>query len=241
MRELASRLDPNDPARLKAIEDRRAREAERDLVKALDAIAKRVNDGGITDPKAIQAVVVEELSRYEALATKKNVTWITETIQRSALRAEQLLKASGVKVQPVLGPRGITPELRDALTLNVAKQIESLSSAAKAKVTAALISGVNAGEGPKIIAKRIEDETAMERNRAVLIARTETNRANNQTAEDQYRKYGVQKVKWLATPDERECDVCGAHDGEVYEISDHPEIPAHPNCRCVLLPVVEEA
>lgn len=238
----SKRLDQRDPSRLKATEDRRARIAERDITEAIDAAVKRVTEAGITDPVAIQAIVKEELDRYGSVATSKGVEWSNDTLQRSVIRAEVLLKASGLKVVSMgLGPRPITPELRSALTINVRNQIESLTASTKAKVTSALIEGVNAGEGMRVIAKRVSEATGMERNRAVLIARTETMRAHNQVNEDQFKKYGVASVEWLAALDERMCDICGAHHGKKYPISDHPEIPAHPNCRCILLPVIEEA
>lgn len=38
---------------------------------------------------------------------------------------------------------------------------------------------------------------------------------------------------WHSEDDERICDDCAAHDGEVFEDKDNiPEIPVHPNCRC---------
>ena len=242
MRSLESfRLDQRDPSRLKATEDRRARIAEQDITEAIDAAVKRVSEGGITNPVAIQAIVEEELGRYSSAATSKGVEWSNDTLQRSVLRAEQLLKASGVKVIGMrLGPRPIAPDLKNALTINVRNQIESLTASTKAKVTSALIEGVNAGEGMRVIAKRVSEATGMERSRAVLIARTETMRAHNQVNEDLFKKNGIATVEWLAAMDERTCDVCGAHHGKKYPISDHPEIPAHPNCRCILLPVIEE-
>jgi len=66
-------------------------------------------------------------------------------------------------------------------------------------------------------------------------------RAYNQVNKDQFRKHDIASVEWLAAIDERTCDVCGAHHGQRYSIDKHPEIPAHPNCRCILVPVIEEA
>ena len=237
----AARIDQRDPSRLRATEERRARIAERDLKAAVDSAVKKVVEGNVTDPKIIHAIVQQELARYGVQATAQSTAWTADTVQRSVLRAEQLLQASGIKIEAMLGPRPISPQLRDALTLNVQNQIESLTASTKAKVTIALIEGVNAGEGAKVMAKRVSDATSMERSRAALIARTETMRAHNQVNEDQFKKYGVAEVEWLAALDERTCDVCGAHHGKRYPTNDHPEIPAHPNCRCILIPVVPEA
>jgi len=233
------RVDPRDPSRLRATEERRARIAERDIKEAVDAAVKRVVEGNITDPRTIQAIVQEELGRYETTASERYRSWTSDTVQRSVLRAEQLLRASGVRIDAAFGPRPISPQLRDALTLNVQNQIESLTASTKAKVTSALIESMSAGDGAKAAAKRVSEATGMERSRAALIARTETMRAYNQVNEDQFRKHDIASVEWLAAIDERTCDVCGAHHGQRYPIDKHPEVPAHPNCRCILVPVIE--
>ena len=38
-----------------------------------------------------------------------------------------------------------------------------------------------------------------------LIARTETMRAYNEVSQDQFERYGIEKVEWLAAMDERTC------------------------------------
>lgn len=242
MRALAARVDQRDPSRLKATEKRRASEAVKDLNTALQSVVERVAYGNITDPKQLQEVVDEELERYESLASNKHDAWLMDTVRRSILFSEQLLKTAGVKaVAAGLGPRGIPQKLSDALVINVHNQIGSLTASVKAKVSAALIEGVEAGEGARPLAKRVSEATGMERSRAELIARTETMRAYNEVSQDQFERYGVEKVEWLAAMDERTCPVCGKHHGREFPINDHPEIPAHPNCRCILLPVIEEA
>lgn len=47
--------------------------------------------------------------------------------------------------------------------------------------------------------------------------------------------------RWVATLDRRSCLVCGNLDGKVYDkISDAPEIPLHYNCRCLLIPIIDD-
>lgn len=50
-----------------------------------------------------------------------------------------------------------------------------------------------------------------------------------------FRDAGVQRVKWVATEDERTCRECMELDGKVYQIDNIPPKP-HPNCRCWLIP-----
>lgn len=81
--------------------------------------------------------------------------------------------------------------------------------------------------------------------RATTIAVTEISRALNTATVDNYNAFGVEKVEWLAI-DTGTCDICPANEaqgpipiGEMFESGD-TEPPAHPNCRCTVLPVVVE-
>jgi SPP1 gp7 family putative phage head morphogenesis protein len=79
--------------------------------------------------------------------------------------------------------------------------------------------------------------------RAQTIAVTEMSRALNTSAMNSYKEYGVEKVEWLAL---EPCDDCEENDGEVRAIDeDFPsgdtEPPVHPNCRCTILPVIDDS
>lgn len=81
--------------------------------------------------------------------------------------------------------------------------------------------------------------------RATTVAVTEMSRALNTATIDNYNSFGVEKVEWLAI-DTGVCDICPANEaqgpipiGEMFESGD-TEPPAHPNCRCTILPVVAE-
>jgi len=77
--------------------------------------------------------------------------------------------------------------------------------------------------------------------RALRIARTELNRALNTATMDTYQTNGVEYVEWLAD-EEGDCKICPsfADLGAVpigYQFDeDITEPPAHPNCRCTILP-----
>jgi SPP1 gp7 family putative phage head morphogenesis protein len=81
--------------------------------------------------------------------------------------------------------------------------------------------------------------------RAQMIAVTEMSRALNTSTVDNYNQFGVEMVEWLAI-DTGVCEICPANEaqgpiklGEVFESGDEAP-PAHPNCRCTILPVVDE-
>lgn len=86
------------------------------------------------------------------------------------------------------------------------------------------------------------------RQRALVIARTETLRASNEGQRQLWHQAvqagllsGHERREWIATPDERECPICEELDGktaglhEDFESASEGGIigpPAHPNCRC---------
>ena len=85
-------------------------------------------------------------------------------------------------------------------------------------------------------------EPVFGRKRAERIAATEVTRAAAEGSRLSYIESGVvEKVQWRTARDERTCPVCapleGKHaglDGNFNGVS----VPAHPNCRCWLVPVV---
>lgn len=76
--------------------------------------------------------------------------------------------------------------------------------------------------------------------RALRIARTEAQTAYNQGAKLTYEASGlVQKYKWLSANDS--CEICNPNDNQVVDAgsnfpSGHDFAPAHPNCRCEVIP-----
>lgn len=73
---------------------------------------------------------------------------------------------------------------------------------------------------------------------ARALARTAYMAASNEAQLAVYRAEGiVKKVRWTAAFDIRVCQYCGALDGTEYDLDNAPPLPAHPNCRCVWMPV----
>jgi SPP1 gp7 family putative phage head morphogenesis protein len=76
--------------------------------------------------------------------------------------------------------------------------------------------------------------------RAALIARSELANAYTQGTLNRSREQGYSYVRVLASNDERTCPTCAARNGRVYPI-DRVPVPWHPRCRCVVVPVPDEA
>ena len=76
--------------------------------------------------------------------------------------------------------------------------------------------------------------------RADSLVRTELAHIQTAAAEQRYKDYGVQEVEIWADEDERRCEICGKLHETKYPIGAQIPIPAHPNCRCCIVPVVED-
>lgn len=75
---------------------------------------------------------------------------------------------------------------------------------------------------------------------ADMLVRTEVAHIQTQAAQQRYKDYGIQQVQVWADADERRCEVCGKLHTKKYSINEPMPIPAHPRCRCSIIPVVEE-
>jgi len=131
-------------------------------------------------------------------------------------------------------------------------------------LTAELQKGIEAGEGIPKLRKRIQSIfTDASNRRARLIARTEVIKSSNMGAEQAYLQSGVvQRKEWLAEMDDRVCSFCVEMNGKPmglgetywnegdsmevegkimkfdYEPIQYP--PLHAQCRCTLIPIIEE-
>ena len=122
--------------------------------------------------------------------------------------------------------------LQRSLTLAKSINVTTMDAIRKA-----LAGGFEAGESIQQLTKRIEGYfTENEKYRAEMIARTEVITCSNRGANDRYQKEGIKEVEWYSAPDS--CPDCDALNGQIFPI-DSGERPAlHPNCRCVILPVI---
>ncbi len=119
------------------------------------------------------------------------------------------------------------------------------------KIKSAIWNGMSAGEGIPDIMTRVEDVLGSYQkagytanfNRVQAITRTVVNQASNNGAIQVFRDHPqvVTQYEWLTAKDERVCPTCRALNGTRYDLSDFYRPPAHPNCRCTIIPVVDTA
>jgi SPP1 gp7 family putative phage head morphogenesis protein len=125
--------------------------------------------------------------------------------------------------------------------------------------------GFAEGVNPREMARRINNEIeTIRRTRAETLARTKTVDAYSEATLDRYQQAGVDTVshgEWATAGDARVCPICIALEGREFtiprmrggtfefaaegeDVSDalagtyQIKPPAHPNCRCTILPVI---
>lgn len=72
------------------------------------------------------------------------------------------------------------------------------------------------------------------------LVRTEIAHIQTQAARDRYIDAGVAEVEVWADKDERRCDVCGKLHEKRFKVTEKIPVPAHPRCRCTIIPVVDK-
>ena len=72
------------------------------------------------------------------------------------------------------------------------------------------------------------------------VVRTEMAHIQTQAAKQRYLDAGITEVEVWAEKDERQCEICGKLHQKRFPIDGAMPVPAHPRCRCCIIPVVEE-
>lgn len=104
-----------------------------------------------------------------------------------------------------------------------------------------LINCVLTGKKPTELKQMLMRDFNVSFNNADTIVRTEMAHLQTQAAMQRYKDYGITEVEILADKDERQCEVCGKLHKKRYPTGANVPIPAHPRCRCSVIPVVEMA
>lgn len=234
-----------------------------DLVRELRALwPGAVRDAATQSPVFAEArarVLIQQLDVFlKALDLRAPGHGVTE-IMRSAiasgheagLREAQIMLAAFEKSSP--GLAGVTTRINfdavQAMLVNSTARLSNYAAATVSGIEDEIVRALVRGEGVQKVARRIRvllrgDADLKVRlsglaARARTIARTEMATARGVARDEFFEASGVRYVQWYATVDERTCEWCGARHGNVYVLG-RVSTPAHPNCRCTLVPFRKE-
>lgn len=102
-----------------------------------------------------------------------------------------------------------------------------------------LIHCVATGKKTTQLKNILQERFGVSYSRADTLVRTEIAHIQAEAAKKRYEDAGVLEVEVWATEDERTCEHCGELHKKRFPIAAQPPIPAHPNCRCNILPVLD--
>ena len=102
-----------------------------------------------------------------------------------------------------------------------------------------LIYTVVAGKTTGELKNLLMEEFNVSYNRADALVKTELAHIQTQAARQRYEDYGITEVEVFVDEDERTCPICAKLDGKRIKVGGLMPIPAHPRCRCCIIPVVE--
>lgn len=114
---------------------------------------------------------------------------------------------------------------------NMARLQESLNEG--------LVECLITGKKPSQLKRILQERFGVSFSRADSLVRTEMAHIQTQAAKKRYQDAGVREVEVWASADERRCDVCAKLHLKRIPVGAQMPIPAHPRCRCTLLPVID--
>lgn len=147
---------------------------------------------------------------------------------------------------------GVNPEAVRAATLQASAYIQGETARFRDQIVQIVGEGASRGWGPKRLERDIraalrgaKDPNGITKRlgleqRAELIARSELAAAYAGGTIRRAQAEGLAYVRVLASNDERTCPTCASRNGRIYPVGRVP-IPWHPRCRCVAVPVSNEA
>lgn len=120
-------------------------------------------------------------------------------------------------------------------------ELKGVTEQMATQMTRALVDGLVQGQGPREIARELDDKIGIGLKRAERIAQHELIAAHAEGQLDAFDKMGIEEVgaalEWSTAGDARVCPRCKAMDGVVLKVSEaRGKIPAHVGCRCAWLP-----
>lgn len=196
------------------------------------------------EPSDVAVTIIEQKLKYSinahiTIPAKRIVKIdISKAYGTGAVRGVQFLNAMGVSYTYEQMP--VDLKVIAILEARNLSELDGITTAMSQDIMRSITDGVLDGKGTEYIAREIDESVdGIGRTRARLLARTETMTAFNRAATTQYVKMGVDKVEWYTSHLENVCEDCDYLDGQIFDIGSAPPCPYHPNCPCILLPVIE--
>jgi len=159
---------------------------------------------------------------------------------------DQQAVLAGQEAYKLLGIKDIyftSEQIHTKVRENIAEFTKSMLNTDREHLVDLISNGIESGQSINEIRNAITaDFENIKKVQAERVTRTEVMRVSNEASIDAYKQSGVVESKqWLGYDP---CPECEVYDGDIVELSgDFPDgdPPLHPNCRCVVLPVLADS
>jgi SPP1 gp7 family putative phage head morphogenesis protein len=247
-------LDVPDPRKRDRLERQAANDIQTALTKQQRAIvdaARRMSAeefiGSVeAELEAQVAAIQEETALYDRLRRA-----LLESVDLGVFVAVEQLESIGLGLDWTL----VNEDARAWAQNHVGTLIEGIDETTLARTRSSVAEWVQNGEPLSMLIEDLAPIFGTQRSQ--LIAATEVTRAYAEANQRVYREAGIRYMEWRAAEDELMCPICGGLNGQIVGINDKFDAaldddirtqfrvnfaipPAHPRCRCWIVPVVAE-
>ena len=238
-------------------------DADKEVLKKLKKLLKKYKVKQDAVNEHIAAIIIENLNDEGLIILSPEMQFALQNsvaveLQELAIEEQEFLKklmddcytSAAVKTASVLGLKGsydlVKQEMIDRAIntiidgKNFSSRVWDNTNDLANRIYNDVLECVRTGKRPNAIAKKIKDDFGSSAYQAKRLVQTELARVVSDAQIDIYKTSGVvKKVMWTATLESNTCDYCADLDGKYFNLDDAPKIPAHPNCRCCYVPVVD--
>lgn len=200
-----------------------------------------------TKTRTVEAFIEPWVNKYIDSAYQKGIAFAREEARKAGIPIPDF---SGQGEDPV-NIAFNQPFHADRLGLLYTRmfgELKGFTADMDKEISRLLTQGIADGKNPRVIGVEIGKKMqSISRYRGVLIARTEIMRAHHVANLREYERIGLKKfkvrVEWVSAGDDgRTCDLCLGMSGNTYTLQEAMgKLPAHPRCRCVMVPVIDDS
>lgn len=165
---------------------------------------------------------------------------LQETVLAAAQRGiESALRQVSQHQRETLSATAVVPFDVAAVATQALRRLDHHGRAFAQKAERLVVDGLIRGRSWGAVSRDMQRELNITAYQAERIVRTESISAQHQARIATYQAEGIEIAVWVATLDDRVCGFCAARAGLGFALKD-VIIPAHPQCRCTVVPVRRE-
>ena len=196
-------------------------------------------------------------NKYISDAYKKGILRALSEMRKARYKVPFIGKVGEEEIAMTLSSHINTLEL---LYVRVYSELKGITSQMEQQISRILAQGFVKGESNTVMARKlvaaingkgVGDLSLTDtigrfipaRRRAEILIRTEISRAHHLAMINEFRRWGVNGVnviaEWQTMKDDHVCVKCAYMEGKTFTLDEiEGMIPAHPNCRCIAVPLL---